>query len=949
MGLSAAPPGREPAPAPENGPDPGGPRRGRVLALVFSPVAPRVLSLHDDRRCEVRGPEGRVGGFDLDAPGFAAALDETGTLAAVALADGRIVIADLAQGKFLPDLESRGARALAFARGGPWLAAGAGRSARVENALSRGDVWPPLHHHGAVVAVAFDASGRTLATGSSDHTAMLWGNDGNPRSDRPLFHRGEVTLVRFAALGTALATLSTDHSARAWESPSGNALTPPLAHPDEIVGAALAPDGRFLATACRDRRIRVWDLVGGVLRPLPPNRDMLVVRAWASADANRLATLGEDSVLRFWDGATFRSLRVARGDPRSFLAFDARGDRFLTVDGTGRGAVVDTASGKELRLLPGAPGIALSLSPDGRTVAVAYPGERVALLEVDSGQESRSWPYPRVATAGFTRDGQGIAAQDREGCLKLWPRAGDPPAASWTDEPMAYQDQSPDGRRVVTVAGARALVWDAAAGRLAATLKHEEEVMTAAFSPDGTKVLTCSRDNTARVWDAATGKPITPPLRHFDELSSGAWHPGGHLVATASLDGRTRLWDAETGEAALYPMSDPTWAHRIRFSPDGSRLYSVSSGGVWVRDLPASGLSFADVAESARARVGPEALLPESADAQARAQAIAAWSADRLRLEGRRRSPPGLVRAWRLWEAARALDHRAWAAALEHARAWAAEGDEGWLGPALIGNARVGLEDWAGGETDLTAAIGRGADEWWVWAWRGVARERLGALDRAREDFGEAVARGTQAAWVFARRGFLCGAAQDWAGAADAYRRATGIDPSDTVAGEEFATVLLVQGDAAGYADACRRTLRTGERANPDRMAAYLWIFSIAPGAIREEDRPELEPLLHLLAEGARRLDLGFWPRVVSGFALHRLGRHAEACSTILAALDAHPQEEKTLSCLFLALACAAQNRLDEARIWLAKAPPPDARAPWPLRAQVGLVRREAEQVMGGH
>ena len=37
--------------------------------------------------------------------------------------------------------------------------------------------------------------------------------------------------------------------------------------------------------------------------------------------------------------------------------------------------------------------------------------------------------------------------------------------------------------------------------------------MSAAFSPDGKRIVTASSDKTARVWDAETGKPIGEPLK----------------------------------------------------------------------------------------------------------------------------------------------------------------------------------------------------------------------------------------------------------------------------------------------------------------------------------------------------------------------------------------------------------------------------------------------------
>ena len=54
-----------------------------------------------------------------------------------------------------------------------------------------------------------------------------------------------------------------------------------------------------------------------------------------------------------------------------------------------------------------------------------------------------------------------------------------------------------------------ARVWDAATGAEIAVLKgHEDGVNSAAFSPDGTRVVTASNDKTARLWDAATGAAI---------------------------------------------------------------------------------------------------------------------------------------------------------------------------------------------------------------------------------------------------------------------------------------------------------------------------------------------------------------------------------------------------------------------------------------------------------
>jgi WD40 repeat protein len=80
-------------------------------------------------------------------------------------------------------------------------------------------------------------------------------------------------------------------------------------------------------------------------------------------------------------------------------------------------------------------------------------------------------------------------------------------------------------------------------------------VVSAAFSPDGTRVITASHDHTARVWDTATGKPLTAPLEHHGWVLSAAFSPDGALVVTASDDHTARIWDVQLDTQTLEQWS----------------------------------------------------------------------------------------------------------------------------------------------------------------------------------------------------------------------------------------------------------------------------------------------------------------------------------------------------------------------------------------------------------
>ena len=63
---------------------------------------------------------------------------------------------------------------------------------------------------------------------------------------------------------------------------------------------------------------------------------------------------------------------------------------------------------------------------------------------------------------------------------------------------------------------------------------HEGVVSSAAFSPDGRRIVTASGDETARLWDAATAQQIIVLDGHKDVVSSAAFSPDGSRIVTAS-------------------------------------------------------------------------------------------------------------------------------------------------------------------------------------------------------------------------------------------------------------------------------------------------------------------------------------------------------------------------------------------------------------------------------
>ncbi|WP_332879413.1 WD40 repeat domain-containing protein [Massilia sp. S19_KUP03_FR1] len=216
-----------------------------------------------------------------------------------------------------------------------------------------------------------------------------------------------------------------------------------------------------------------------------------------------------------------------------------------------------------------------------------------------------------------------------------WPADLQPWLYAEVLRPLAAQHQgalttvaySADGSRFVTASRDHtARVWDAATGRpVSAPMPHAGAVRTASFSTDGRHVVTASDDNTARIWDARSGAPVNAPLRHDGVVHTARFSADGRRVVTASADKTARMWDSATGLAVGQTMRLPAAVLSASFSPDDTKVVTVSddmTATVWYADTGDQGGQFVHRGRIWSAIFSPDSslLLTASEDRTARAQ-----------------------------------------------------------------------------------------------------------------------------------------------------------------------------------------------------------------------------------------------------------------------------------------------------------------------------------------
>jgi len=150
------------------------------------------------------------------------------------------------------------------------------------------------------------------------------------------------------------------------------------------------------------------------------------------------------------------------------------------------------------------------------------------------------------------------------------------------EDGVLWAEFSPDGTRIVTASkDGTARLWDSDGAELATLRgnKPDHGLRHAAFSPDGTRVVTASGGGAARVWDAARGSEIVALTGHRDTVGDAAFSPDSRRIVTASYDKTATVWDAASGRIIATMAPDEGWVICARFSPDGHRVATASLGG----------------------------------------------------------------------------------------------------------------------------------------------------------------------------------------------------------------------------------------------------------------------------------------------------------------------------------------------------------------------------------
>jgi WD40 repeat protein len=332
-----------------------------------------------------------------------------------------------------------------------------------------------------------------------------------------------------------------------------------------ITAIALSPDNQLVAYV-RDGAIQLCDATGDARgKKKEPNRGMGAGTSLIafSPDGRRIVSTHADSLIRVWDVKTRRQVGQPSETPKlvSGLAVFPDGRRVIISLSGGQTIVWNLETNRQLRQAPGF-GSSIVLSADGRRALIGG-GNFMRLWDLVTGEElEREDHQSAVSHVAFSADERQAVASTSAG-VHVW--ALPPGRAAGEPAPVVEVAEFPRRGGLIT--------------------------SVAVSPPDARWILTCEWPNAVRLWNRETTQLIREDFNgNGDTMWSAAFSPDGTRILFGGADRVVHLWDLVTDEHV--PLQGHVdWVMTVAFAPKGQRAYSA--GGGFQRDGWHDGTDFA--------------------------------------------------------------------------------------------------------------------------------------------------------------------------------------------------------------------------------------------------------------------------------------------------------------------------------------------------------------------
>lgn len=435
--------------------------------------------------------------------------------------------------------------------------------------------------------------------------------------------------------GQSLCAVSDNKTLQIWKMADA-VQTHSLEHPQAVRSLTVSADSTRVATACADGLVRVFDLTSGALlesfREHAPGTAVQSVRY--VNDSATLISTGDDKTLQSMKTSVIRSLPIHSGPIRGMAVFNG-GAQTITSGVDGRVVLTNLTNGNADRnyAVGDRKPTAVAVRPDNQRVVAGFESGELLVFSSNNGEQAlqtfrlgspvvkMSWsadnrnlavstadnvvrvfgpslpgvqpavelvlhqqltPEAAITDLVFSPDSRSLWTSLANGRVDEWANAGPQQLRQFNHGGPVYGvDSNRDGSTIISCSTDQTVrVWDSLTGQQKFQLNgHTGAVHAVAMSPDETFAVSSGADGTLRLWDIVGGRQLKQLTTFTSTMYSVAMHPQGALIAAAGADRKVHVLDMITGTEQRTLEGHPDYIHCVAFSPGGEQLLSYGYSG----------------------------------------------------------------------------------------------------------------------------------------------------------------------------------------------------------------------------------------------------------------------------------------------------------------------------------------------------------------------------------
>ena len=451
-------------------------------------------------------------------------------------------------------------------------------SASRDNTLSLWDIKEGIRiavmkgHSRPVHGCSADQSGKSIASVSWDTSIKVWdGRSGKIVSTLQTKgqHNTPINCVSFHPEGQVIVVGSWDKTLKIWDTFNQKRLKVLKGHKSSVQACTYAPSGRHIVSAALDGEVKIWSMKSGSAIGTIVGHHSPVSGVSFTPNGQYLVTASSDKLLKVWSGSLGQhTLSMGSGDY----------------------------------------GFAhcLFFSPETQTIRVGYHDGHVRKFNIQTGMEIFAVKPHSAEIVGLAYHSNLHMSASADGTIKVWTPSILPKCIDlvghkapltcavwdkhgfasasedlsilvWTHKPRDYT------KMMVGLKVKGKAPKDFTAGPIGTLHGHTAKITSIAFSNNGLKMVTASRDLSLIVWDTFNHKPIqTLHACHKDWINTCTFsNTSSDFLVTGSNDFTLKVWDLNSGTAKSTFKGHTSSINSVAFS-QGCIVSAAFDGSVKV-------------------------------------------------------------------------------------------------------------------------------------------------------------------------------------------------------------------------------------------------------------------------------------------------------------------------------------------------------------------------------